>query len=227
MIRLNHSSTKAAPDAPDASILVIRNGVELLTSETNFLQSLYQEQTKLDPDQRARMRGRVVNKIARYNLCFSTVGQSADYEQGKGTIVAWDQVPYTQTLRNRLTETFKTLPLECEGNYYYDTTSPKVGIGFHGDSERRLVIGVRMGTSMPLMYWWFKNFEPVGEPTTILLNHGDIYAMSEKAVGFDWKRSSILTLRHSAGSYSYLENEMKRICKKGGSTPPLQTPFLK
>ena len=36
------------------------------------------------------------------------------------------------------------------------------------------------------------------------LNHGDIYIMSEKAVGYDWKMSSIYTLRHAAGSKSFL-----------------------
>ena len=37
-----------------------------------------------------------------------------------------------------------------------------------------------------------------------MLNHGDFYVMSEKTVGFDWKRKSILTLRHAAGAKKYL-----------------------
>jgi hypothetical protein len=34
---------------------------------------------------------------------------------------------------------------------------------------------------------------------TIKLNDGDMYIMSEKAVGTDWKKKNICTLRHSAG----------------------------
>ena len=31
------------------------------------------------------------------------------------------------------------------------------------------------------------------------LSHGDMYIMSEKATGNDWKKSSIETWRHAAG----------------------------
>jgi len=31
------------------------------------------------------------------------------------------------------------------------------------------------------------------------LEDGDMYIMSEKASGFDWKKRSIYTLRHAAG----------------------------
>jgi hypothetical protein len=36
-----------------------------------------------------------------------------------------------------------------------------------------------------------------------MLNHGDLYVMSEKAVGQDWKRKVIPTLRHAAGAKKY------------------------
>jgi hypothetical protein len=32
------------------------------------------------------------------------------------------------------------------------------------------------------------------------LDHGDIYVMSEWAVGSEWKKSTLYTLRHCAGS---------------------------
>lgn len=40
--------------------------------------------------------------------------------------------------------------------------------------------------------------KPVSEPLKIDVNGGDIYIMSEKAVGSDWKSSSKYTLRHAA-----------------------------
>jgi len=199
----------------DACVLIIRNGVEQLMPGS--LDPLYCEQKRLDPDKKALMRGRVVNKRARYNLCFSGTAQAPDYEKGKGTIVAFNEVPYTKGLGQKLAQVFGTAPLECEGNYYFDSNSH---IGLHGDTERRIVFGVRLGETMPLMYWWFRNFQPVGEPVVLNLNHGDIYVMSEKAVGIDWRRSSIMTLRHAAGTVTALKKERERILKKVSSTTP-------
>tara|TARA_A100001388_G_C28587386_1_gene411815 strand:- start:141 stop:722 length:582 start_codon:yes stop_codon:yes gene_type:complete len=54
------------------------------------------------------------------------------------------------------------------------------------------------------MRWhWFKDGMPVGKPIDIHLNSGDVYIMSEKAVGADWKLKSKYTLRHSAGADKY------------------------
>ena len=88
-------------------------------------------------------------------------------------------------------------------HYYYDKYV--CGIGFHGDSERRKVIGIRLGNgeSTPLHYQWFKNGEAIGERIILQLNGGDIYVMSEKAVGTDWKKRLIYTLRHATGCEKY------------------------
>ena len=56
-----------------------------------------------------------------------------------------------------------------------------------------------MGSTMPIYFKWFQNSEPVGEPFELVLNDGDMYIMSEKAVGFDWLKKKIPTLRHSTG----------------------------
>jgi len=40
---------------------------------------------------------------------------------------------------------------------------------------------------------------------TINLHHGDMYVMSEKAVGTDWKQRKIATLRHAAGTAEVLK----------------------
>jgi hypothetical protein len=56
-----------------------------------------------------------------------------------------------------------------------------------------------MGETMPIYFKWFQNSQPVGEPFEVVLNDGDMYIMSEKAVGFDWLKKKIPTLRHSTG----------------------------
>jgi hypothetical protein len=195
--------SKQLPDGEisdmDAYLLVIRDGLSsLLNTGTN--DDFYMEQSNLTPDKKALMRGSVKNKRARWNLCFNHIGQDPDYENGKGTIIPYDQVPLLNEVRLQL-EQLTNRTLVVEGNYYYDPS--KCHIGFHGDTERRCVIGVRSGQSMNLYFHWYKRHEPIGRGVKVLLNSGDIYIMSTKAVGYDWKKSTISTLRHAAGCSKY------------------------
>lgn len=187
-----------------AWVLIVRNGVNCLLKSETGADSLYAEQSNLTPDSKAKMYGRVVNKHARHNLCFDRKSQTANFSEGKGTIVAWDDVPVTKRARKKLKKYFgiKGKHLKGEGNYYYDVT--KCGIGFHGDSERKIVIAMRLGKTMPLHYQWYYHGNPVQEMVKLSLCHGDLYAMSEKATGWDWKRKIVPTLRHSAGANKYL-----------------------
>ncbi len=188
-------------DLPDAHVLVLRQGVNALISGHGCTQEhMFEEQQTLAYDKKAYMYGRVVNKHARWNLCFDAESREPDYAAAKGRIVGYSEVPLLQELKYQI-ETLvgpKAADLKVESNYYYDTR--RCGIGFHGDSERRKVIGVRIGNaSMPLHFQWFRNGLPVGEPKLVPLNAGDIYVMSEKAVGTDWKKKDIYTLRHATG----------------------------
>ena len=89
-----------------------------------------------------------------------------------------------------------------EGNRYYDLK--KTGIGFHGDTERVVVICISIGgEAYPMRWQWFKDGMPIGKAIDVKLNSGDVYIMSEKAVGADWKKKSKYTLRHSAGAKKY------------------------
>ncbi|KAI9364985.1 hypothetical protein DFJ73DRAFT_808884 [Zopfochytrium polystomum] len=146
------------------------------------------------------MYGRVVNKHARWNLCFDAVAQEPDYEAGKGRIVAMRDVPLLQQLHAAVEGLLppKTAGMKVESNYYYDAA--KCGIGFHGDTERKRVVGARLGTAaMPIYFRWFHNGRAVGEKVEIPLYPGDLYVMSEKAAGSDWRSSSKYTLRHAVG----------------------------
>lgn len=165
---------------------------------------LYQEQLKLSPDKKAYMRGRVVNKRARYNLCFAEYSQEPDYENKRGRVVNFADVPLLNRVRENLPVAFGEVAtnLMCEANYYYDVS--KCGIGYHGDAERRIVIGLRLGNkSTPLHYQWFQDSKPIGDNIKIPLKVGDLYIMSEKAVGYDWKRRKVPTLRHATGCSKY------------------------
>jgi alkylated DNA repair dioxygenase AlkB len=187
----------------DALVLIIRNGIEFFGVDPD---ELYMEQECLDHDMKYydTRRKRVLNKRARYNLCFNQMGQIPDFESGKGTVIAYKQVPNLAKLRHKLSELVVERghpDLKVEGNYYYDPK--KCGIGYHGDTERSIVIAVRLGVSLPLTFVWYHKSKPISERIDFHLNHGDIYFMSEKATGNDWKKRSKATLRHAAGCSKY------------------------
>jgi len=67
-----------------------------------------------------------------------------------------------------------------------------------GDTERKKVFALRLGATMNLKYSWYQYSKKVKDEFNFVLNSGDMYIMSAKAVGHDWKKRNILTLRHSA-----------------------------
>ena len=185
----------------EAAVLVIRKGVQYLLESTDT-KALIAEHDSLTMDKKAFMRGRVVNKHARWNLCFADFDQEPTYEEGKGRVVDYKHIPLTSTIRSKIGSWMKgSAHLNSEANYYYDIS--KCGIGFHGDAERVTVIGARMGEAMPLYFQWFQHSEPVGERIKVALGDGDMYIMSEKAVGHDWMKKKIPTLRHATGCDKY------------------------
>jgi hypothetical protein len=194
------------PTGDNAAVLVIRHGVGTILGDERGADALVAEHASLRPiwDVKALMRSRVVNKNARHNLCFADFSQPPNYERGQGTVVDFATVEHTRRVRELLPVFFgeKARGLFMEANYYYDVD--RTYIGFHGDGERRRVIGVRLGQTLPLWFQWFHRCEKVGSMSRIDLHHGDVYVMSQKAVGTDWRKSSLHTLRHAAGFESTL-----------------------
>jgi hypothetical protein len=178
-----------------AKVLVIRRGAQFILGEETS--GLIAENDSLTMDKKAYMKGKVVNKVARWNLCFADEDQEPNYEDGKGRVVSWSHIPKMSRIRQVISEWTEDVLLNGEANYYYDIS--KCGIGYHGDGERRKVFAVRMGETMSLYFQWFQRSLPVGSPFELVLNDGDMYIMSEKAVGFDWLKKITPTLRHSTG----------------------------
>lgn len=179
-----------------AAVLVIRGAID---AETHA--AMFEEQASLEHDKKAFMYGRIVNKKLRWNLCFDTEAHPPDYAAGRGRVIALSSVPLLERVVTSWPATFgpKAADLKGEGNYYYNPL--KCGIGWHGDTERRKVIALRLGAPMmPIHYRWYNKGDPVGPVINVPLSGGDIYIMSEKAVGSDWKCRSKLTLRHSTGA---------------------------
>lgn len=189
-------------------VMIIRNGVrEMLKDIKKDEKDLFKEVLNLEWDKKYWdvRRKKVLNKNARQNLCFSEFSQEPNYEEGKGRIISYDNVKILNNIRNNLRDYFgkKGENLECEGNFYYDVN--KCGIGFHGDAERKRVIGIRVGRNMRLDFNWFYKSKDIGERLKLNLNSGDMYIMSEKATGYDWRKRSKYTIRHAAGCDKYLK----------------------
>ena len=116
---------------PDAYILIVKKGVNYLL--IGSADDLYMEQEALEKDKKAFMYGRVVNKKARHNLCFSDFSQEPDYENKKGTVINFSSVPNTERIRSMIPKIIGNpigANLQCEGNYYYDVNTTYIGM--HG-----------------------------------------------------------------------------------------------
>ena len=200
-VRLDEGITGENGEAPEpAALLILRNATEHLTGITNENMLAELMSFKWDDKYWDTRRSRVLNKRARHNVCFGDVGQAPDYENKRGTIVAFQDVPALNVWRNALYDFFgdKSANLQVEGNLYFDVR--KCGVGFHGDAERKRVIACSLGASRPIHWQWYQKSKEVGPRFMFELNAGDMYVMSEKTSGYDWRRRNVLTLRHAAGT---------------------------
>lgn len=158
-------------------------------------------------------REEVVNKHARTNLLFVwDYEQGPDYPNKKGTVYDIKRIPSLMKLCEFVERQFSNCGFEfpkekfiIEGNLYPESNGY---ISFHGDSERKLVAGIRLGSSNPLYFgWWQYDIQTKtimnvpNSMTCLVLDDGDLYMMSEKAVGTDWEkgRNKLPHLRHAAG----------------------------
>ena len=224
-IDLNNALDGTDVEAGEAAVLLMKNGANVLFKnriranlkekkdplKKKFIrefskynaQKLFEEQFTFEWDKQFwnSRRNVVQNKHARYNVCYGDVAQNADFEKGKGSIISYSSLPIMQMWRKEL---FKLCgendsSLHTEGNLYYDLE--KTGIGFHGDGERRKVVAGNFsdnGVVREINWIWYHKGERIGERTRVFLENGDMYIMSEKAAGTDWKKRIIPTLRHAA-----------------------------
>ena len=217
-------------DEDQARVLLLRNWATNAMGDEGWTKGVYKELASrrwdaeyLDPNKyrteiidgkEVKVRGKPMTKRARTNLCFvDGREQEPAVLEGKGSIYDLKKMSILDQGVKRLREQIADGLIKIgsktkveinvvEGNRYYDLKN--TGIGFHGDTERVVVICISIGCSnYPMRWQWFKDGMPVGRPIDITLNCGDVYIMSEKAVGADWKLRSKYTLRHSAGAKKY------------------------
>lgn len=191
----------------EAAVLLIKNGVNLIMNDATFADRMLGEQKNVRYDEQYfdRRSQKTLNNRARLNVVFGEVGKAHTEDYKQGTVVAWQDVPLFAQLRRTLPSVFgeKAARLNGEGNKYHHNAA---GIGFHGDSERKIVVGTCLGSAATLRYYWRApgSSKLHKGPFDFVVEHGDIYIMSEKASGFDWKCSSKFRLVHAAGATKYI-----------------------
>lgn len=217
----------------DAHFMYIKNGVEeILHDVKNAAWSLLQEQMSIPYDDQYYdpKKKRIFNMRARLNIVFDEerVQQNLSDENRPftGNVIPWTDVPNLHMLKTRLSRYFgaKASNLKAEGNEYH---TDKSGIGYHGDRERKIVIAVRLGIGkppMPIVFQWFNGNIPIGDPFLKTIYHGDMYVMSDFAVGYNFPRG--VHLRHAAGHKFYVESKcIDKIAKNGKLVPGMKRPM--
>lgn len=184
----------------DAYLMVVRDFLSE-TVHKNFIKEM--ESYEWDRKYWDTRRQKVLNKLARANVCYGKECREPNYENKQGTIVGFDKSPLVGNLLQIVEILMKDTELIVEGNQYDDVK--KNGIGPHGDTERVCVSCLRVGASMPMKFGMFWNCKVRGKPFETIINGGDLYFMSEEAVGAEWKSKSKWRWRHCAGAPKYLK----------------------
>lgn len=196
----------------EAGILIFRSTLKKQNNSNNKkftislnkkeADKLYLEQETINYDKKYwdNRRKKTLNKRARYNIVFGKEKKNNSNDYKQCSVIAFNDLKYLKKFRKRLKLILgsKSRKLNAEGNKYFHKDS---GIGFHGDAERKIVICLSLGKSTILRYHWRLpgSSDHTLEPTDITLNHGDVYIMSEKATGYDWKLRSKVRVVHGAG----------------------------
>ena len=193
-------SIPEASKPKDAYLMVVRNFLS-----KNVHKNMIKELGSYEWDRKYwdTRRQKVLNKLARANVCYGEEGRAANYKEGKGTIIGFDKSPLVGNLLKVVEILMQDKGLIVEGNQYDDAS--KNGIGPHGDTERVCVSCLRVGESMPMKFGMFWNCKLRGKPFETVINGGDLYFMSEEAVGAEWKSRSKWIWRHCAGAPKYLK----------------------
>jgi len=206
----------------NACVLVLRDGMQRLGVDKDVLLKQIQEVPEVDKQLLNTRQNKVQTKWKRHNFNIGDKMLQSDIANGQSTLYNFkcEFLSEAKKLRDAFTKIGVENKLEtmtdllAEANVYYADEYKKnnfCGIGYHGDAERPRspVIGCNVGKSRYLSFRSFYRSRYYRDETRIKLNHGDIYFMSEHAVGVNWKKSGSVVYRHRAGSLKFLEKDDK------------------
>jgi len=201
------SSVPETPCMADACLLVIppssvsNMGIDIAALKTEA------DHMPMDTQCWSRKHKGVITKRSRANNCITDNAQEPEIANKKGTILSFAMLPEMSKVRALIGKLFgeRYAHLWAEANRYGVGT--ETGIGYHGDTERCVVVAIRIGGGVnPIAYQWFHRSRPVGDQMRFSIDEGSLYIMGAKAVGRDWKKKKVPTLRHAAGHDKFIPN---------------------
>eukprot|EP00808_Paulinella_micropora_P002645 g38155.t1 len=134
-------------------------------------------------------------------LHFGPTDQEQSFAAGRAGAVAFGRLPVLSRLRRGLEGLLpEAWPLgPAQGLWYAD--SRWQGVYPHGHTDSPGVLGVRLGAPLQLHWHWYQRQALVGRRLRLSLDAGDLYLLSAKAAGFDWRRASALRELGAAGGH--------------------------
>jgi hypothetical protein len=158
-----------------ATILVIPNYIK---------NDLYQTLLSVDWDKKVLLRNKVVNRIGKYVISIHDEAQEPNYEQGQYRVLSYNELEDLKVVKNNVNKIVNQNNLLCKGDYNYN--HEKLKLKYQGGKVNNMIC-IHLGDPIQLSYKWFFSNKAVSESTGFTLNHGDLYIMSEKATGHDYK----------------------------------------
>lgn len=202
LLDLTKLTTQKCPES--AYALVVKKGLQYLLPEGSEPNTLYHELAELSMDTRVVVKNQLIERTDRHRVCCGMSAQYPNFREDRGTVHPFSSVPIIDHIQETLPDVFgvRAKDTVCETDYYFDTS--KCCLPYHGNPERCKYIALCTGHGIQVHMGWFLGEKKIGTRIEIVLTHGDLLILSEKAIGSDWTRSDILTLRHAFGSTEVL-----------------------
>lgn len=195
---------------PDSYVLVLKG---FFTEQAN---SLYQ--TMLTPegsngsfitgvnwDNERIHNGKLVSNRLGNKLLFYDLNSAWKYplsiNDKCGTIYNSKLIPTLDLFQKMLQQQVGFLPV-VDATYYYNTKECFTPL--HQVKDRKKIVGLGIGATMPLQFRWFHGSISCSDTMTIPIEHGDLYILSQGAAGMHKEKQTKLYLKYGIGSHPSL-----------------------
>ena len=145
--------------------------------------------------------GKILTAHSRHLVFAGATPRVGDRDKGLHTILPWAGLPPLESARQWITAQLATTEIQAACILKYPSIETG-GLSWHGDGERKQTIVYRVdpiSSKRPLWFRWYHKSLPIGEPVAVHLEAGDFCIASEVAVGTDFKKRSLPTVRHATG----------------------------
>ena len=191
---------------PDSYVLIMRSTfksfsdeiIKVFTSEES--NNIEGQITGVNWDRERFHNGRIVENKLNHKLLFNDMYDGyksfPNIEENIGTIYNSRRIESIRQLHILLESTMGS-GLFIEGTSYYDINQCYTPFG--QEKKKKKIIGLCIGNSIPLCFKWFHNTQITSDIYKIILNHGDLFIMSEMAAGLNKESKTKLYIKHGFG----------------------------